>query len=248
MRTNEVNRQISIGSVKSLNSRATEERARLFEGLERVVNCGDSREAYSQIAIAARSFWPLNVSAPTGKERLDRPIRWDEAGQPLFRAYRNYLRRIWVGDYVADNKFFDGAYLNYLLGLDTRFATHEPGQYIDLVLPDRAFTEGWAALKKTYTGAYVHSPAQVLPNWGASKLDYLATNDFQRAIFILLGESWRAKVCRRCGRYFIADKSAQAFCSTGCSGGNKRDRGLKYWREKGVLQRAARKQATRRQK
>lgn len=248
MMASNVNRRESTFSVKSMNRRAMQERARWFEGLERVVNAGDSHEAYSQLALAAGSFWPLNVSAPAGERGLDQPIHWDQAGQPLFRAYRDYLRRIWVGDYVTQNRSLDGVYLNYLLGLDTRFATYKPGELIDARLPDKAFTEGWATLKKQHPGAYVQSAALVVPTWGLSKLDYVATNDFQRALFILLAESWRAKICRRCRRYFIAEKSAQAFCSTACSGGNKRDRGLKYWREKGARLRGARKQKTGRKK
>ena len=88
-------------------------------------------------------------------------------------------------------------------------------------------------------------PCTVVPAWGKSQFEYVAVNDFQKAVYTLLLESWRAKICRRCKRYFIAEKNAQAFCSTACSGGNKRDRGLRYWRETGARRRAAKKHGSR---
>src|SRR6266850_6826830 len=231
------------------NRRAADERSRLFEGLARFVNTGDSSEDYSQLAITAKSFWPINANAPTGENGLDRPIEWGPAGYSLYKAFRDYLRRVWVGDYGPNNNTWrEGLYLNYLLGLDRAFAMYEPGNYDDALLPDRAFAQGWAELWGKYPGVYNSSRAEVKPEWGKSRFEYVAVNDFQKAVYALFLESWRAKICRRCKRYFIADKNAQAFCSTACSGGNRRDRGLRYWRETGARRRAAKKHGSRPQR
>ncbi len=228
------------------NHRAEDEKARLFEGLERFVNGGDSSEEYAQLAIVARSFWPIKVSGPVGENGSDRPIEWDAAGQSLYKAFRDYLRRVWVGDFRPnENTWLDGVYLNYLLGLERDFALYKPGHYIDAVLPDRAFTQGWSELIKKYPNASSTGKALICPDWGKSQIRYEAANDFQRAIYTLLLESWRARICRHCKKYFIADKSAQAFCSIDCSGANKRDRGLRYWRETGADRRATKKRGRR---
>ena len=47
-------------------------------------------------------------------------------------------------------------------------------------------------------------------------------SEFQQALYELMKNRRRARTCRQCGRYFIADKTAQAFCSTGCAGDAKR--------------------------
>jgi hypothetical protein len=228
------------------NRRADGEKERLFESLERFVNADDSSEDYSQLAIAARSFWPINLNAQTGENELDGSIEWDPSGHSLYKAFRDYLRRVWVGDFRRnDNTSLSGPYLNYLLGLDRDFALHQPGEFRDARLPDKAFEQGWAEVKKKYASAYNNRQACVVPDWGKSRFEYVASNDFQKAVYALLLESWRAKICRRCERYFIAEKNAQAFCSTACSGGNKRDRGLRYWRETGVQRRAANKRVGR---
>jgi hypothetical protein len=242
MRMNDVKQQKATLAGGSANRRAADERSRLFEGLDRFVNAGDSPEDYSRLEIAARSFWPINVKLHAGENGLDRPIDWDPAAHSLYKAFRDYLRRVWVGDYGPNsNTWREGLYLNYLLGLDRNFIMHEPGTYRDPLLPDEAFGQGWAELRKKYPGGYSSSPANVVPAWGKSRFEYIAANDFQEAVYALLRESWRAKICRMCKKYFIAEKSAQAFCSTACSGGNKRDRGLRYWRETGAQRRAVKK-------
>ncbi|MGB2666263.1 MAG: hypothetical protein WAK48_19830 [Candidatus Acidiferrum sp.] len=247
MATSGVKEEYGTLSIHQPNRRADEdEKARLFEGLERFVNVGDSSEEYAQLAVAARSFWPIKVYGPVGEKGLDQPIEWDPAGQSLYKAFRDYLRRVWVGDFRPnENTWLDGKYLNYLLGLESDFTRYEPGQYIDAVMPDRAFEQGWRNLKSKYREAYLKATGYVLPEWGKSRLEYVAANEFQKAVFTLLLESWRARVCRNCKRYFIADKSAQSFCSFDCSVTNKRSRGLRYWRETGAGRRASKKRGRR---
>jgi hypothetical protein len=65
--------------------------------------------------------------------------------------------------------------------------------------------------------------------------------EFQRTLYELMKNRWKAKICPQCGRYFIADKTAQVFCSTGCSGDAKRARSLEYFNREGRARRILRK-------
>jgi hypothetical protein len=116
-----------------------------------------------------------------------------------------------------------------------------PRSLIDATLPDQAFRVGWTVLSREHEGVYSTGGASVLPQWRGGKFEYASSIDFQKAVWLLLSESWRAKVCRRCDKYFIADKAAQMFCSTPCSNQNKHETGRRYWHEKGT---ALRKQRT----
>jgi hypothetical protein len=231
-----LNPTVSVGLP---NGRAADDRDRLFGGLERIVNASDRATERKELALEVYSFWPIDIEADTGLA-----IRWEAASWPLFIAYRNYLRRVWIGDFRKqgdDNVLLDGVYLNYLLGLDLDFTKYEPGEYVDTRLPDNAFIEGWATLKKEFPSAYVKSHPLLVPDWTSGRFFHTLANDFQKAVHALLLESWRARICRSCKRYFLANKNAQAYCSTGCSGGNKLIRGLEYWRETGSSRRAERK-------
>lgn len=63
---------------------------------------------------------------------------------------------------------------------------------------------------------------------------------FQESIYELMQQRWRAMVCPECGKYFLADKSNQKFCSTKCFGEVKRKRALEHWRKKGSKNRQER--------
>lgn len=217
------------------NRRAGEERERLFAGLEIFVNAADSEEEFSKLQTQVPTFWPLPLRGPFGPRGLDQPLEWPSGGQPLFRAFRDYLRRLWRSDFYGDDGvMMDGRYLEYVLGLETRYMANPPEGLVDATLPDQAFRVGWVALQSKHKGAYCARPASVLPQWRNGKFEYFGSNDFQRAVYLLLTESWRARVCRRCGRYFIADKAAQMFCSTPCSNQSKLEIGRRYWLEKGI--------------
>jgi hypothetical protein len=49
---------------------------------------------------------------------------------------------------------------------------------------------------------------------------------FQRDVYHLMQERWRAKVCPQCRKYFVADKVARRYCSTDCYGERKRKESL----------------------
>ena len=110
----------------------------------------------------------------------------------------------------------DSRYLEYLLGLETRYAVAPPNEFRDSTLPDQAFADAWLLLEREHPGAYIGTGPTVAPDWGSAKFTYTSSRDFQDAVYLLLSESWRAKVCRHCKKYFIADKGSQVYCSPAC--------------------------------
>src|SRR5262249_16058046 len=82
--------------------------------------------------------------------------------------------------------------------------------------------------------------------WRTGTFRYEPATEFQAAVHMLFRQSWRAKVCPRCGRHFIGDKPAQSYCSSACYGSVKRDRDLQHWRTVGDLRRRERNQRVKR--
>ena len=205
------------------------------------MNAGNSQKDYVELQKRIPTFWPLSIKGPFGPDGKDQRLDWPPGGDLLFRAFRDYLRRLWRSDfYKEDGAILDGLYLEYVLGLETGYAVDPPYGLINAQMPDQSFRDGWRALSRAYAGAYVEKTATVLPQWGKSKFEYLGSRDFQQAAYLLLSESWRAKVCRRCRKYFIADIGAQVFCSVECSLESRLEGGRQYWHEKGAGRRERR--------
>jgi len=59
---------------------------------------------------------------------------------------------------------------------------------------------------------------------------------YKKAVLFLFTESWRAKVCKQCGRHFVTNHSQSKFCSVGCSGeGRKQYKAERHKRIKNKL-------------
>jgi len=66
-------------------------------------------------------------------------------------------------------------------------------------------------------------------------------DQFQRAIFgLMVRESWRAKVSPECGKYFVAEKTHQKYCSERCFYEIQLKRSAEYYKAKGKFRRQAR--------
>jgi hypothetical protein len=83
--------------------------------------------------------------------------------------------------------------------------------------------------------------AKLVLDWQRSAILPEFRTKFQAAIYCLMRESWRAKTCRNCHKYFVADKSAQVHCSHACYVEIKNERSLHYWNTKGKAGRNKRK-------
>ena len=82
--------------------------------------------------------------------------------------------------------------------------------------------------------------AKLVFDWQRSAIFPEFKTKFQAAIYCLMCESWRAKSCRNCQKYFVADKSAQVHCSHDCYVEIKNKKSLDYWNKYGKPKRAAR--------
>jgi hypothetical protein len=189
-----------------------------WKGLERFANTDDSLESYSGLAKGWPTFWPVAI------EDHGRSLAWTAEAHSLFVFYRNILRGLWTHNPETST---NGTYVNLLFG------TVAPVEQLKRCFPDItpavATTSFW-------------------PEWGAGAVRYVSYNDFQRAIWLLFRESWRAKVCAKCAIYFIAAKPAQSYCSNLCSSRAHQSSSLRWWREKGSQRRIARDKNTRKTK
>jgi hypothetical protein len=200
---------------------ARAEREHLFKGLERFVNADDSLKEYKALSRGWRDFWPFDL-----QDGHARPLAWADECHLLFLVCRDALRRVWISDPVA----LQGGMVSFLLGL-SGWKVSLPYEARLVLARDK--------IERAYPGASEIGHPIVFPHWKGGAFNYSPDNDFHRALYLLFRESWRAKICAKCSTYFVAHKPAQLYCGTACSGGVKRERTLKWWRDKGAKRRVA---------
>jgi hypothetical protein len=210
----------------SLNDQAAQDKPKkwFWKGLERFVNAGDSTEDYRSLAKGWPTFWPVTIEGRDLNSR-DKTLviyDWNDEAYPLFLFYRNILRALWTRDPATST---NGTFINILFGLEIPKGQFE--KCFPHFRPGVATTSFW-------------------PEWGAGVIRFVSYTDFQRAIWLLFCELWRAKMCASCSQYFIAEKPAQSHCSISCSSRAHNASSLKWWRKKGAKRRAGR--ATRRKR
>jgi hypothetical protein len=121
------------------------------------------------------------------------------------RNYPTLVGSIWKG--------YDGDSLLALLGMK-----------VDAWKPDR---DGPLVMQ-------IHRiPAQFFADWEEGVFRYRGMCDFQRALYLLFRESWRARFCEKCQAKFIAARAAQKFCTTDCSEAMQREFRRRWWAEHG---------------
>jgi hypothetical protein len=137
--------------------------------------------------------------------------RAEESSSQSVRDYPRWLRQVWLGD---------PAPLLQLLGIKAE--PQMPGdtsQLLDIHL----------------------IPAQFFVDWDEGIFRYRGMCSFQRALYLLFRESWRARVCERCSAAFIARRVAQRYCTTDCSDAIQRELKRRWWAEHGETWRQERK-------
>jgi hypothetical protein len=137
--------------------------------------------------------------------------------KPSILDYPYWLDQIWMGGETDP-------YLRILLGIETA-----PGSG-DEVTPEESWIAGLTTI-----------PAKFNVDWDEGVFTYEGACDFQKALYLLFRESWRARVCEKCGAKFIARRAAQKYCSTDCSESMQRELKQKWWAEHGEAWRRQRK-------
>lgn len=210
-----------------LNSQALEEKPKewFWTGLQRFINTGDSLLDYCDLSKAWPTFWPVNIEGHDPDSGGKGPVcfNWREEAHPLFVLYRNILRSLWARNSATST---NGMFINVLFGLDLPIEAKKCFPKFEI--------------KQATTSFY--------PEWGAGVIRFVSNTDFQRAIWLLFCEVWRAKICASCSSYFIAEKPAQTYCSVSCSTRVHQSISLKWWREKGAKRRSARAELKHRKK
>jgi hypothetical protein len=133
-------------------------------------------------------------------------------------GYPLWLNQIWAGGETEPA-------LHILLGID----------------PNPEKTEGTP--EEAWFSHLVSIPAQFYADWQDGIFRYQGGCDFQRALYLLFRESWRARFCEKCNMKFIARRAAQKYCTTDCSEKMQRELKLKWWTNHGETWRKKRKRS-----
>lgn len=210
------------------------ESERLLQGLQSFANLGDSVAEFWSFSKQWPDFFPVTFHSV---EEPPKTLTWSQDSHGLVLAFRDMLRHVWgTGSERA---------LAFLLGVDrdahALINSRSRPQALDQMLgyPTVAF---WNAMKQL-PNEFVADLTEVRPDWQRGEFQYRPKNNFQAAIYLLWRQSWRAKSCRWCRKYFVADKPAQMYCSVECAGAEKKERGRAWWKGHGKKWRAKRLKA-----
>jgi hypothetical protein len=161
-------------------------------------------------------------------------VAWEPACHKLALFYRDRLRAAWHPPRPGRYDISTGEDFEILMGLQAGYEYHGREDELKAILATRK-------------SAHATINNAVLADWKTGSFVYRPINDFQRAVYMLFREGWRAKVCARsrCKRRFIADKPLQRYCSTKCSGEAKRERNLEWWNKHGKRSRTMHRASSR---
>jgi len=206
------------------------------KGLERFANADESPERYQALAKAFPSFWPLPLEDAKGND-----LSWHADAHRLFLFFRDSLRDLWIRNPATIK---EGIQVPLLFGIvqQSHLADLLSGKALSSVTLDAALSP----LRNLHPGVRLPGSSPLAffwPDWTSGRVEYVSRTDFQRSLWLLWPESWRAKVCLRCSTYFLAQKPAQLYCSVSCSSAAHRAISLNWWKQKGSRRRAPRKQA-----
>lgn len=228
--------------------KARQQRVHQFEALAAFANMGDTPEDWQRFRLCWPELFPVTESeySQPGFRSVTEWLytfanEWaKEFGsvkaitQPPLLWYRDLLRTIWTRNDPA------GINLSLLLGFVSereaqRRACGPAGPYAGWGTPRVApmAVPGQPANSKQQDtfGGLPQGRVNVDGVLGEIKWEFSC--QLQRALYDLMQERWRAMVCPQCGKYFIADKTAQKFCSTRCYGEKKQVQALDYYYRKG---------------
>lgn len=133
----------------------------------------------------------------------------EEGLSPSIQQYPHWLNHIWRGG--------------------------EPEPYLEIMLGTKPTPKPEDVNPEDAGAIYLRSipPAVFALDWQTGAIRYQGACDFQRALYLLFRESWRARICERCEAPYIASRESQRYCSTDCSEEMQREVKRKWWAEHG---------------
>jgi hypothetical protein len=231
-------------SVRTSRRQAEEDSCQQFEALAEFANMGDRPLDWRKFRLKYPNFFPTQEHKITDPRRSNltewlysyaeewfKHSRQFEGTLPPLLWYRELLRTVWSGSdptgaalYVLYGDEEKGRLFGLPVSAGVMRPFLSPGQFLD---PEH------------------HSsglpPAETLINGATGEITWKFGCTLQQSVSDLMKFRWRAKLCPICGRHFVADKPAQSFCSTECSGESKRKRALDEWNRSGKTRREMRK-------
>ena len=205
-------------SARKVQRELRRDRLKLFEALEEFANMRGDKDAWAQFSRRWPKFFPKweydravgekagpNLYEPYFFERVK-----EEGGPTSISDFPFYLNQIWMGGESQP-------YLDIMFGIRPT-----PG------LEDVSHPEESAA-----TGMSSIPPAHYSLDWREGTIRYEGGCDFQRALYLLFRESWRARICAGCGSAFVAKRPRQKYHSTDCSEAATRQSKLASWNKHG---------------
>jgi hypothetical protein len=237
--------------MKVSNRLARDSKEAMVEALAAYANMGDTPADWKKFRLMYPDFFPMvpGWKQKEGFQDLDTWMydfaeRWhrdfsdlppDRLPLPPLLWYRNRLRTVWA---KIDRR---GYSLAVLLGFEDeaqRIGKEHPTEVIveprvqPSLVPGKSLVERFDVFpqgKPIISGFTGELRWEIRWEFGCL---------FQQALYELMLQPWRAKICPKCGRFFVALKSAQTFCSVSCSDDAKRERALNWWNEKGSKRRS----------
>ena len=160
--------------------------------------------------------------------KFARECRWEMSAEiPPLLSYREFLRWVWRGKGPADNCY------KILLGFEAPWPFPEEGAGVRWDESKALFEwKGYRTRNPDLTttiGPFTDKGKETETFWGlptgttivdgkTRTIKFEIGCQFQRAIYHLMQERWRAKICSwsECRKYFAADKGARKYCSEEC--------------------------------
>lgn len=221
---------------RELERALRKDRAKLFRALGEFAIMEEDAESWAQFRRRWPDFFPedeydritgpipgvqsstLTVSFPESEECTNAGL------SPTIQSYPRWLRQIWQGGETDP-------YLEIMLGVKAT-------PMADELNPEEAHRASIRSIKAD----------DFALDWTASRIRYRGACDFQRALYLLYRESWRARVCEKCEACFIAKREGQRYCSTDCSEEMQREFKRKWWAEHGKAWRKERSETASKRK
>ena len=225
--------------MKVANRQAASIRNQQFEALAAYANMGDIAEDWRKFRLKYPRFFPSESHEVTFSRNTNLTDWLYESAEdwaatnllPQYTTtpllwYRDILRAVWAGNDQT------GAGLCVLYGFEKKANPIDIPVKAALIRPMFIPGESSDPTEQKTSGLPQGAP-QI--NGVTGEITWKFGCEFRRqSVFELMRCRWRARICRQCGRFFVADKMAQAFCSTNCSAKAKSERSLDYWRNEGT--------------
>lgn len=211
------------------NGKARAGRESQLKALEAFANIGETLDDWKRFRLRCPGFFPQDLSewshgsAPEWARKFQCHPKVKTLLKPPFLFYRDRLRAVWTRD---DH---DGINLKLLLGFEQEVR--------DKGVLNYPLMTGQPIDRDQQTTIGGLPPGRPIVDGVTGTINWEFGCAFQQCVYELMQQRRRAKVCRECGKFFLADKTRHIYCSWACFVVRKRKRSLDHWYRKGRAKR-----------